>query len=112
MAIGVALGTWRELRAVSVDGEAVELARTAGGDEARRGAVAAHMRRIPRHVAVSIAVVMAKHRAIGRGVRGPVVARMIETIGKGATVGVRTRQHVVLIGHVAEAVDYRALLGH
>ena len=36
-----------ELRAVSVDGEAVELARATGGDEARRSAITAHMRRVP-----------------------------------------------------------------
>src|SRR5205823_14889015 len=45
------------------------------------------------------------------GVRRPVVAGVVESVGESPAVGVRTREHVVLVRHVAEAVDHLALLG-
>src|SRR5436853_5660514 len=53
----------REARS-SVDGEAVEMSRAAGTDEAGLGAIGAHMRRIPRRVVAAAAVRMTQHRLV------------------------------------------------
>src|SRR6266446_264953 len=93
----------------SVRGKAVNPADAAGGVERRLGAPLAHMRRIPRHVPAAGAVRVAEHGArtlrrevrIGlwqrEAIRGPVVAGVIETVGKRPALRVRTGQNVVLI---------------
>src|SRR5258705_11431460 len=53
---------------------------------------------------------MAEHRPVIGAVGGPIVAGRIEAAREGAAIGVRTRQHVVLVRHVAEALYDGALL--
>ena len=108
--------------------EAVEQTRAAGGHQIRLAAAAARMRGVPRTVAAALFVVMAELcRRTGRGRRGrrsgaarrgfdvrvarPVVAGVVRRVRVSAAVGRRSRQDVVLVRHVAHAVDELLLLG-
>src|SRR2546421_12827226 len=94
---------------VSISGKAVEPAGAAGGVERRLAAALAHVHRIPRHVPAPGAVRVAEHgaRTLRRevrvrlwqrqGIRSPVAAGVIETVGERPALGVRTGQSVVLI---------------
>src|SRR5258706_8472436 len=53
---------------------------------------------------------MAEHRLVIGAVGGPIVAGRIEASGEGATVGVRARQHVVFVRHIAKALYDDTLL--
>src|SRR5688572_23326292 len=68
----------REARRPSVDREAEELARTAGADQVFPAASLTEVGRIPRGVGATLAVGMADHRPVHRGVGRPVVAGHIE----------------------------------
>src|ERR1017187_4384876 len=94
-----------------IDREAIKMARAAGTDQTGLRTIGAHMYRIPRHIAAAAAIGMAEHRLVVGAVRCPIVAGGIETGGEGAPVGVRARENVMLVGHVAEAFDQFALLG-
>src|SRR5258706_6052532 len=82
----------------------------AGADEARLRAIRAHMRRVPRDVIAAVPVRMAEHRLVVGAVRGPVVAGGVEARRKCTPIGIRAREHVVLVRHVADAFDQPALL--
>ncbi len=86
-------------------GEAVEAPGSAGGYEIFLAATIAHMRRIPGGVAAAEPVVMAEH-GISSSVAGPIVTSCdVGSPDRSTTVGVGTREHIVLIRHVTDAVD-------
>src|SRR5437868_13043923 len=53
---------------------------------------------------------MTQHRLVVGAVGSPIVAGRVEAGREGAAVGVRARQHVVLVRHVAKALHHGALL--
>src|SRR5258706_1700375 len=106
----------------SVDREAIEMPGAAGLDQLLLAAPRAHVSGVPRGVAAAGAVGMTKHRpcrnprgvrVIARHVRvgrSPIVAGVVDAVGESAAIGVRPRQDVVLVRHVARAFDRLALL--
>src|SRR5258706_1453794 len=89
---------------VSIDGEAVEQSRAAGGDQSRLTEARAGMGRIPRRVAAAGAVGMAELR-LPRPAARPIVAGVVGIVRIRTTIGPGAGQHVMRVGHVAEAVD-------
>ena len=97
------------LRPVSVDREAVDQARAAGGHQILLAAPAAGVRGVPRRVAAAGAVVVAELRRPRRAAR-PVAAGVVGAVGVGAAVSLRSGQDVVLVRRVAGAFDRLTLL--
>src|ERR1700687_5570240 len=95
----------------SIDGEAVEHAGAAGGDQVRLAAAATRVRGVPRSVVATLFVHVAElHRAPAVGVAGVVAARVIHPVRVAAAVRLRACQDVVLVRCVADAVDGRVLV--
>src|SRR5207244_2363658 len=93
-----------------VDREAVEESRAAGADEVFLTAAATRVRGIPRAVAAALLVGVAELRR-AHAVARPVVARVVHPVRVGAAVRLRPGEDVVLVRHVADAVDRPFLLG-
>src|SRR5882762_187481 len=66
------------------------------------------MRRVPGRVAATDAVRMSELGS-ARAAARPVVASVIGGIGVRLAIRLRTRQHIVRVGGVSDAVDHRAL---
>ena len=93
----------------SVNREAIQETRAAGGHEVLLAAPAARVRRVPRRVAAAGAIVMPELRRPRRAAR-PVAARVIGAVGVGAAVRLRSGEDVVLIRRIADTLDRLALL--
>src|SRR5262249_61122677 len=81
-----------------------------GGAQVLLAAAAARVRRVPRDVAASGAIVVPELRAAGGRVARPVAARVILAVGERRAVELGSGQHVVAVRRVADAVDRLALL--
>ena len=98
------------LRFASVDGEAVEQARSARAHQIILAAAPARVRRVPRSVARATAVGMAELRG-ACAVACPVVTSVVGAVRKSPAIGLRACQHVVRVGSIPPAIDHVALLG-
>ena len=68
------------------------------------------MRGVPGSVGAAGAVKVSEHGG-AVGAAGPIVAGVIGGVGERATVRRRTGEHVVLVGHVANAIHFVTLFG-
>src|SRR5688572_29081652 len=84
--------------------EAVKEPCASGCDQVLLAAAFARMGRVPRAVAAALLVAVSDLRAAGAVAR-PVIAGMVGAVGIRAAVGGRTREDVVLVRLVADAVD-------
>src|SRR5438552_9122242 len=95
-----------------INGEAIQQARAAGGDEVWLTAAAAAVRRIPRAVVATLFVRMSElHLAPAVGVARVVAAGVIHAVGVRGAVRARPREDVVRVRHVADTIVDPGLLG-
>ena len=99
-----------ESRGLLVHGKTVQQPRTTRAHQIFLAAPTAGVGRIPRSVSTTLFVRVTKLRGSGGAAR-PVAACVIGRVGVGATVGLRSGEHIVLVRRVTDPVDHRSFFG-